>query len=72
MTSAGPRPIRRGKVQVNPKPGWKPSFTKLAVNRASGEAMRISATIASPNPAPTAAPCIAATMGNSVENSLTA
>ena len=55
-----------------PKPGWKPSLTKLAVNLASGEATRKSATRASPSPAPTAAPCTAATIGFSAENSLTA
>ncbi len=55
-----------------PKPGWKPSLTKLAVKRASGATTRKSATRASPSPAPTAAPWMAATIGFLAENSRTA
>ena len=54
-------PITRGSTVVSPNPGVKPSFTKFAVNRDSGQPTRKSENIARPKPPPTAAPCTAAT-----------
>ena len=57
---------------VVPKPWWNPSFEKLALNLDSGQATLKSAAKATPNPPPTAAPCITAIIGFVVLNNLTA
>ena len=48
--------MRLGSVTVNPKPGWMPSLTKLAENRASGAPTRKSGGEGEAEPAPDGRP----------------
>src|ERR1019366_10771785 len=56
-------PTARSSIQVCPPPGWRPIRAKRESNRADSPAMRTSQHKARLNPAPTAGPFTAATVG---------
>ena len=56
-------PTRRGRSQLAPESGTMARFTKMALKRASVEAMRMSAARAKEKPAPTQTPLTAQTLG---------
>ena len=63
ISAARAGPTNRGSIQVAPMPGWRPIRVKFRPSFARDDAMRTSQASATQNPAPTAAPLMAANVG---------